>query len=128
MLRVFREVGLVRALVEEDVLPPCLRQELLVWEANHLHDEGQLLLLRFPREERDPGEQFREYAAEAPHVDCGRVRYPEDDLWGPVEPGLNVGIYPLVCKAAGAKVDDLDARLIGALQKNVLGLEVTMDE
>lgn len=128
LLRVFREVGLVRALVEEDVLPPRLRQDLLVREPDHLHDEGQLLLLRFSGKERHSGEQLREYAAEAPHVDCGRVRDPKDDLRGPVEPGLNVGVYPLVCEAAGAKVDDLDARLVGALQKNILRLEVTMNE
>lgn len=42
------------------------------------------------------------------------------DLWSPVVPGLNVGVFGLIEEATGTKVNNLDSRLIELFEQNIL--------
>ena len=69
-------------------------------------------MLALSWEERDSSVQLSQDAAERPHVYSRGIRNAQNDLWSPVEPGLDVSVNPLIGEAARPKVDDLDARLI----------------
>ena len=75
---------------------------------------------------RIPREELGEDAPEAPHVDGCSIGKPQDDLWCPVEPALDVGVDALVRQAAAAKVNHLDDRAVGLTEHDVLRLEVTV--
>lgn len=79
-------------------------------------------------EDRDAREQLGEDAPEGPHVDGGCVGDPKNNLRSTVEPRLNVGVNLLVGEARGSEVDDLNTRLVGALQEDVFGLQITVDD
>jgi hypothetical protein len=83
-------------------------------------------LLIFPREYRVSSLELNQYASETPHVDGGCVWNPKNDFGGSVETRLDVRVYSFILEAARAKVDDFDARFVGALKQDVLWLQVTM--
>lgn len=51
-------------------------------------------------------------ATETPHIDSLSIGNTEYNLRSSVKPGLNIGVDLLVLKAAAAKVNNLDARLV----------------
>lgn len=57
---------------------------------------------------------------QAPHVDGRAVGQPQDDLWGAVEPGLDVGVHPLVSVAGTSKVDHLYGAAPTLFQQDIL--------
>ena len=71
-----------------------------------------MLLLVLTGEERVANVELVEDAAERPHVNGGVVGDAKDNLWGSVEPTLDVGVDLLVLEAPAAEIDDLDARLV----------------
>lgn len=93
-----------------------------------MHDERQLLHLALTWENRDARIQLNQDAAEAPHVNAGRVRNANYNLRCPVEAGLDVRVDPLVGEAGGPEVDYFDARLIWTLQQDILWFQVTVDD
>jgi hypothetical protein len=103
-------------------------QEVLGRQAQDFHDEADLLVLVLAAEERVAEVQFCDDASEAPDVDFAIVGQAEDHFGGAVVPALDVGVDGFVLEAAGAEVDDLDARLVHLLQEDVLGLEVGVDD
>ena len=54
------------------------------------------------------GQELGQDAAQAPHVDGHAVPGTQDDLRGPVEPWLDVGVDALVLVAGTSKVDHLE--------------------
>ena len=104
-----RQIWLVCLLIEEDSLACCLRENIFLWKPDNFHDERQLLLLALAREDGNTSKQLGQNAAEAPHINCGGVRYAQNNFRGSVEPRLDVGIDPLIGEAARTKVYDLDA-------------------
>lgn len=93
-----------------------------------LHDVGELLVLAFTREEREAGEKLRHDGPKRPHVNRRGVRNTKNDLWRPVEPRLDIGVYPLAHEATAPIVNDLNTRLVLLLQQNILRLQVAMDQ
>lgn len=93
--------------VDEVLCPFGLFQHFLWRHAQQLHDTGQLVALVLAGEQRVPGQQLGQYAAKTPHVDRKAIPRAEDHLWSSVEARLDVGVHPLVLKAAGAKINHL---------------------
>lgn len=71
-----------------------------------------MVLLVLTWEERVTNIQFVEDAAETPHVYSAIVWDTEDNLWGSVEPRLDIRINLLILKAATAEINDFDPRFI----------------
>ena len=67
-------------------------------------------------------------ATEGPHVDGAVVGDAEHDLGCPVESRLDVGVDTLIQESRASKVDDLDPRLVGLFQEDILRLKVTVDD
>lgn len=86
------------------------------------HDVGELIDLVLAWIDWIASVQLCYYAAKAPHVNCHCVGYAQNDLGSPIEPGLNIRIYPLTKEAGAAIVNDFDAALVLLLQEDVLGL------
>lgn len=79
--------------------------------AQQLDDAGELVALVLARQQRQPGEQLAQDAAQAPHVDGRVVRQPQDHLRGPVEARLDVRVQALVLVAARAEIDYLQQKI-----------------
>lgn len=122
------ELGFVGLWIEEVVFPCGVLEDAIIGEPNDFHDERQLFLLTFSREQRHSSEKLGQDASETPHIDGSCVRNTKDDLRRTIEPRLDVSVNTLICKAAGAKVDDLDARFVRTFEKNVLWLEVAVNK
>ena len=114
--------------VEEFGLALALSEHCVARDANHLHDQRKLVVLVFAREDRVSHCELSHDAAEAPHVDAGRVRDAKDDLRRAVKPTLDVSVHPLILKTGAAKVDDFDAGLRRVFEQNVLRLEVAVND
>lgn len=93
--------------VDEVLGSLSLLQDLQRGHAQQLHGAGQLVALVLAGKQRVPGQKLGQDAAEAPHVDGKAVPRTQDDLRGSVKTRLDVGVDPLMLKAAGAKVDHL---------------------
>jgi len=78
------------------------------WDAFDLHYQLHLFVLTLSWEKRIASVELEEDTAKAPHVNGSGVVEPEDDLWRPIEPRLDVGIDLVVAEAAAPKIDDLD--------------------
>jgi len=100
---------LIGAFTEEFVSSFSFLKHFQWWDSKHLHDQVQLLHFAFTREDWDARVKLNQDAAETPHVNPGRVRDADDDLWCPVEPRLDVRVDTLVGEAGGTKVNDFDA-------------------
>jgi hypothetical protein len=94
-------------------------------DAEKLALERHQLVLVLGREQRRPGKQFDEDAAERPHVDRAAVPQPEHHLGRPVVPRLDVRVHLAVAKARRPKVDHPGSTPIA---DHVLGLEVAVDD
>ena len=90
--------------------------------------KSELLHLVLTREKRVTRIELCQDTTEAPHVNSSSVWDSEDDLGGSIKPRLYVSVDSFVLEARRSKVDDLDSRLIWCLEKDVLGLEVTMND
>ena len=97
--RIRRDYRIV-VLVEEHLAAGCARQHTPWRHALDLHHESHVLLLVLAREQRVPHVELVEDASETPHVDGCCVGDSEDDLGGPVESGLDVGVDLFVLVAA----------------------------
>jgi hypothetical protein len=82
-----------------------------VRRAEYFHNTRQLFLLVFAREDGVARPQFREDAAETPHINAQTIATAQYYLWGAVEAGLDVRVHLLLLAAGGAEVDDADVRL-----------------
>lgn len=85
-------------------------------------------MLRFSWEKREAGVKFGKDGSKGPDVDGSGVRDSKNDLWRPVESGLDVGVDPLAHETARTVVNDLDARLVLLLQQDILRLEVAVNQ
>lgn len=94
----------------------------------NLHNAGQLLLLVLAREDGDTRVEFGQNAAKTPHVNWQAIRHAENDFGRSVESGLDICVDLLVFKTAGAKIDDLEFGMQRVPQKNILGLEITVND
>ena len=83
-------------------------EDVLGRHAESLHHESELISFILAGEEWVSGEEFREDAAEAPHVNGHPVLGAQNDLRRPVEAGLDVGVDALVIEAGAPEVDHLD--------------------
>lgn len=114
--------------IEEELLARAPIDEILVGQSKHFHNASELFLLVLAREDGVSSEHFCENAAETPHIDRHVVIHAKNDLWRPVESGLNVRVHFLVLEAAGAKVDHLDRRLGRVLEQDILWLEIAVHD
>ena len=71
--------------------------------------------------------QFCHNAAKRPHVDTSGVGDAEDDLRSPVETTLDICVNALVLEAAATIVDNFDTRLVRLFKKDILRLQITVD-
>lgn len=83
-------------------------------------------MLTLPRENWYASPELKHDTAEAPHVNLGAVGETKHDLWRSVEPGLDIGINPLIGKTPTAEINYLDSTLIGFLEENVLRFHITV--
>ena len=113
---------------EERSGPLAAFQHLRRGHSDHLHHAGQLVTLVFPGKQRIPGEQLGQNAAKAPHVYGHAVFRPEDHLRRSVESALDVRVHALVLVAAGAVIDHLDSASARLFQKDVLWLQIAVDD
>ena len=58
--------------------------------SKHLDDAHEQVHFIVAREERMPGKEFRQNATQAPHVNVGVVRKPQDDLRRAIKSALDV--------------------------------------
>lgn len=84
-------------------------------------------MLALAGEDRDACVEFSKNAAEGPHIDSCGIWDSENDLRSAVETRLDVSVDAFVREAGGPKVDNLDARLLRALQEDVFGLQVAVN-
>jgi hypothetical protein len=90
--------------------------------------------------------QLRKDAPKRPHVYGRVIRQPQNHFRASIEAALricirttqalqrgracshlNVGVYPLVFEATGAKIYDFDVAFVWLLQQDVLGLQVAVN-
>lgn len=79
-------------------------------------------------EEHVSTSQLRHNTAKAPDVNAASIGQPQHNLRGPVAAALHVARAAVGHKAAAAEVDDLDLAPGVALDEDVFGLEVAVDE
>jgi hypothetical protein len=84
-------------------------------------------MFAFTREDGEAGCELDEDAAEGPHIDGACVGNAKYDFRCTVEPTLNVRVDALVRETRWTKVDNLDAWLVGGLQKDVFRFQVAVD-
>jgi len=129
--RVLEHDGLVISVVfvlGEELAPPLGDVvDLLRRDVDHLDDAGHLIVLGLAREDGVADVELSHDAAEAPHVDRACVGDAKHDLGGPVEPGLDIGVDPLIYESRGPEVDYLDSRFVRLLQQDVLRLQIAVD-
>ncbi len=125
-----RRRTVARVALGADEVPRALRhvQQLLRRHPIDLYDTGQLVPFVLAWEQRVPGEQLGQNAAQAPHVDGHAVLGSEDHLGRAVEARLNVRVNALVLVAARAEVNDLYTTAALLLQQDILRLQVTVDD
>ena len=70
-----------------------------------MHDALDLFFLIFTLEDGFPAKQFKEDAAERPHVDGRAIPYAQYYFWRSIEPTLNVGVILLVLIRSTPEVD-----------------------
>ena len=81
----------------EELLSLRVLEHLLRWHSDYIDDELKLLLLVCSWEERKSCEKFDYDATKAPHVNLlGIGKEPKNDVWSPIEPTLDVGVYNLI--------------------------------
>ena len=66
---------------EEEPLARAAVDEVLVRDAEHLHDASKLFLLVLTREDREAGVELSHDTPETPHVDRHMIVHAEYDLW-----------------------------------------------
>ena len=123
--------GLARGAGDEPgAAVPAAAQQRPGGRPQHLHHQGQLVLLVPPGQQGLAHHQLRHEAAEAPDVHGGVVagRHLQDHLRGPVEPALDVAQQPALGVAAGAEVDQFDARQAVLLQQDVFRLQIAVND
>ena len=71
-----------------------------------------MLFLILTREKRIANVQLIENTAERPHVDSSIVGNAKDDLWGSVEPTLDVSVDLLILEATTTEINDFNTWFI----------------
>jgi hypothetical protein len=85
-------------------------------------------LLIIAREQRLASIEFSEDAPQTPNIHFFGIPDPEDDLWRSVESTLDIGVDLLISEAARSEVDDFDLPAHGVDAKDILRLEIAMDD
>lgn len=119
--------GVEGVFLKEKIAARAQLNDVLGRHSLDLHDIGQLLGLVLAREEWVPRVELSHYAAKGPHVNACSVGDAEDNLRSAVKATLDVGVDALILEATATIVDDLDARLVWLLQKDILRLEIAVD-
>lgn len=114
--------------IKEQLSAGAFLNEVLFRWSKDFHNACELLLLVFTREYRDPSEEFRHNASNTPHINRQAIGHSKYNLGGSVESRLNVRVDLLIFKTTGAEVDDLNLRVHGMGEENVLGLEVAVND
>ena len=115
-------------LSEEFLSPRRLIHHSVRGHTDHLHYSAELVTLAISGENRVADVQLGSDAPETPHVDSAVIGNAKHDLRSSVEPALDVGVNLFVQEGAGAKIDDLEARLVGFFEQNVFRLQVAVDD
>jgi len=106
----------------------CTRAHALGEWTDDSVDAAQQGRYRVVEEQHVAHEELGHDAAERPDVDLAVVRQADHDLGRSVRARLHVRAQVVGREARRAKVDDLDLTAAVALDENVLGLEVAMDD
>ena len=77
-------------------------------------------------EGRETGTDLCKNATHTPHVNRATIRQPEDNLRGAIETRLEVCVRLLILDATAAEIDDPNRRFGEFTQKDVLWLQITM--
>lgn len=101
---------------------------MFLGRTKYFHDASQLLLLVLSWEDGVAREQFCKDTTQTPHVDGQTIAHAQNDLGRSVESRLDVRVDLFRFEAAGSEINDLDLRVQGVRQQNVLGLQVTVDD
>mmetsp|Transcript_41593 Transcript_41593/g.114637 ORF Transcript_41593/g.114637 Transcript_41593/m.114637 type:complete len:471 (+) Transcript_41593:2036-3448(+) len=116
--------GLFSAKVPLRVLPQV--QHVGRRQTQDFAQATDLIVLRMPREDRQPQEELGADAAQAPHVNRARVRQADQHLRGPVEARLYVGVHGVALETSGTEIDQFDLGMLHVAQQDVLGLQVAV--
>ena len=126
--RVGHDNGVEGIFFEEEVAAGAQLDNILGWDSLDFHDVCELLGLILTREEWITCVQLGHNATEGPHVDACCVRDAQDNLRSTVKTTLDIGVNALVLEAATTIVNNFDARLIWLLEKDILRLEIAVDD
>lgn len=87
----------LRSLIHEELFRTCSSLYQLSWRhPQQFHEHAHLVLLVLAWEQGASLVEFDEDAAHGPHINGSSVGDSENDLGGPIEPALNIGIDLLV--------------------------------
>ena len=98
------------------------------WHAAKLHYQLKLLLLIVSWEYRLTSIKLCQNTPKTPNVNLLRVLYPENNFRGPVKSRLHISIDLLIPEASRSKVNNLQVPAHRIYTKNVLGLQITVDD
>ena len=100
---------------------------MLFRRAKDLHDTGKLFLFVLARKDWIAGVELGQDTPQTPHINGHAIRHAEDDFGGTVESTLDICVHLLIFKAAGAKIDDFDFGGHRMHQKDILWLQVAVN-
>jgi hypothetical protein len=99
------------------------------WNAQYFYDAAHLIEFGVTWEDGQAEEKLGADAPQAPHVDSGSVRKPEEHLGRTVEARLDVRVDRVMLETGRTEVDEFYLRMLrSGAQQHVLGFKVAMDD
>ncbi len=97
------------------------------WRSKQLGDDGELVDMVFPREQRLALKHFRENTTSAPYIYFDIVLLPgKHDFWCSVVARRDIAGHLRVLNAGQSKVANFEVAIL--VHKDVAGLEIAMDD
>lgn len=101
---------------------------MTIWQAQHFHDTGQLILLVLAGEDGVPRMQFGENAAQTPHINGHVVVHAENHFWRAVKAALDIRVHFFILETARAKINHPNLAFPWMHQQNVFRLQVAVHD
>jgi hypothetical protein len=94
----------------------------------YFHNISKLLNLILTWEQRKTSVKLRYNCTKAPNIDSCCVWNSKNDFWSSIKPRLDVSVNSLSKEATTSIIDHFNTRFVLLLKKNILWLQITMDQ